>query len=413
MKHRILWIFKLKIHKIRWVHGLQSEVTRSDRGSKDMKMFHRWSMIKHLVLMGVLLAASFFLRYFLMCYSGIDPLNIWIRVAGSEFLFPRYVLVFGIVNLLIPSMLVLFFRVLDMEAAFGEYTIGASSCVALASFYWHVVYMYPGMDESVAFFAALTIVLTILCSYHMSMKRNKGQKFIIIVLFTNLFLLVPARYMFQSLGEYEANRMEWKVLLLTAFCVVMAWVLWNRCKRFTRRVFALPAVLMTTFRWGYMLLMSYGMSPTTECFVGVPFQGRYAGYDVLCVAVLLICVCKRVENGPMLLIRVPGTKVKMAIEMAVLDKFQCLNRIILGTAIEVDKEVFGWKNLVKNTFIASEEEEEVIVVHVKEDGEHLFLIGETEEEMGEAKKWLENFIGRDNLTYTKYFMPKDFMYSEE
>jgi hypothetical protein len=162
-----------------------------------------------------------------------------------------------------------------------------------------------------------------------------------------------------------------------------------------------------------MLLMNFGMSPTTECFVGVPFQGRYAGYDVLCVAVLLICVCKKVENGPMLLIRVPGTKVKMAIEMAVLDKFQCLNRIILGTAIEVDKEVFGWKNLVKNTFIAPEEEEEVIVVHVKEDGEHLFLIGETEEEMGEAKKWLENFIGRDNLTYTKYFMPKDFMYSEE
>lgn len=328
-----------------------------------MKMFNKWSMTKQIVFVVVLLVASFFLRYFLMCYSGIDTVNIWIRVVGSEFLFPRYVLVFGLVNLLIPGMLSLFFRVLDVEATFCERALGATSSIAVASFYWHIIYMYPGMDEGVSFFASLTIAGTIFYSYCVSRKGIKGQKF-------------------------------------------------------TRSMLRFPAVLMPVFRWGYSLLMNYDMVPTMDCFVGRPFYGPYAGYDVLCLIVLLICILKKMEKGPMLLIRVPGKHAQIAMEAAVLDKYlgkwDCdhLNRFILGTAVELEEEVFGWKNLVKNTFIDSDEEEEVIVAHVKEDGDHMFLICETEEELEEAKKWLEAFLDEDDLTYARYFMPKDFMFMD-
>ena len=138
-----------------------SENERTQLKDFYLKMFKEWGMTKHFVLTVVLLVVSFYFKYFSICYAGIDEAMMWVRVLGNELVFPRYVLVFVLVNLVFPGILVLFFRTIEGDESFWELSYGATSCITVAGFSWHFIYMYPEVDESIACFSVITIAIMI------------------------------------------------------------------------------------------------------------------------------------------------------------------------------------------------------------------------------------------------------------
>lgn len=409
-----------------------------------MKLFKNWGTTKHFVFVVGLIIGSFFLKHFLLCYSGIDEAVMWMRLLGNQLLFPRFLWVFGIVNLLVPGLLVLSFRGIKEEMSFLQSSFGAASCLAVAGFTWHFVYMYPGVDESIAFFSALTITIMIFYGYRLAVKRNiieKPQKRIevmSIVAGAVLFLAIAARYVIRAFGKfsvgYTFRRMDFGsgqvcfYIVFTLLYMAGHWYFWGHCKSFSRRVFALPAVLMPSLRWGYALLMNFGVLPTIEHFVGIPFTERYAVYDLMCLGIL-VCMLWKGRDKKMLLVRTPIDGVKMFIEEDVLEKIigervyknesalMQMKRFFYSTAEEWTGDVFAWIDFISFLYendILDREEEEEIVSRVNIDKTYIYLIGETEDTINEVEDWLSKFMNKEDLQFSHYIMPwKKFFGREE
>lgn len=331
-----------------------------------MKMFKEWGMTKHFVLTVVLLVVSFYFKYFSICYAGIDEAMMWVRVLENELVFPRYVLVFVLVNLVFPGILVLFFRTIEGDESFWELSYGATSCITVAGFSWHFIYMYPEVDESIACFSVITIAIMIFYSY---------------------------------IGK--------------------------KCKSFSRRVFAIPAILMPSLRWGYAIFMNLGLLPNIEYFVGLPFMDRYVAYDLMCLAILGVCMLWEEKDRKMLRVRTPAAQVSMVIHedtlAEIIDKKTCGNegvklqmkRFFFATAEEVE-DFCGWIQFIsyvyrKGLVEAIDDNREEIVMRAKNGEEYIYLVGENEEELNDVKVWLEKFMDRE-LEFSHYILPRNLFF---
>lgn len=404
----------------------------------NMKFWKNWGIVKYVVCMAGVLFISFYLRHFLMCYAGIDAEIIWMGVFGVQVSFPRYLIVFGVVNLLLPGLMVLFFRTMEGDESFGQSSYGATSCIALAGFSWHLIYMYPEIDECIAFFSALTITIMILYSYRLAMKEEvilRPKKVIEIVSVLGcvvLFLAVATRYLLGAIGDFEVwytfMRMDcrgiraWSCILLTIIYMTIMWYAWSKCKKLSRKVFAFPAVLMPSLRWGYGLLMNFGMLPYIDEFVGIPFKDRYIVYDLMCVGILLMCVRWRERNKKMLLVKTPVNKVFMLIEekllMKLIEEKTCENesakmrmkRFFWETAREVEGDVDAWLDFLSYMWENAEltgysNPSDAIATRTKVDSESVYLISETDEELDEAKEWLAKFMNENELEFSRHIVP--------
>ena len=397
----------------------------------EMNMFKEWGMTKHFVLIVGLLISSFYFKYFLMCYGGIDESMMWVRLLGNEIVFPRCLIVFVIVNLILPGVLILFFRTLEGEDSFLQCSYGATSCIALAGFSWHFIYMYPEVDESIALFTAFTITVMIIYAYRNAMKRElvtQPQKWVEIIGFVAGFVLffgVATRYMVHSFNRFYVQ-FSFKNTVLSVLFVVGYWYIWNLCESFSRRVFALPAAIMPSLRWGYAFLMNLGVVPHMDYFVGSPFEGRFVIYDLMCLAILSVCMLWNEKERRMLRVRTPIDKVEMVIRAEtlaeIIDKKTCesekaklqMKRFFFATAEEVDGYC-GWIQFIsyvyRNGLVeAVEDNREEIVMRTKSGDDYIYLIGETKEALEEAREWLERFMEKEALNFSNYILPRNLFF---
>lgn len=403
-----------------------------------MKMFKNWGMTKQFVLIVGLIIGSFGLKHFCMCYSGIDEEVMWMRIFGNQIMFPRFLWVFGIVNILLPGVLVLFFKGIEDDVPFLQASFGVTNCLTVAAFTWHFVYMYPEVDESISFFAALTVSIMIFYSYRAAIKMGRLKKpcsiFEVIWAIAGIvvFLYITARHLISTLDEFCVWRtfrrmgcgtvLAWIYITLTILMIAGYWMLWKKCIGFSRRLFTLPAVLMPTFRWGYALLMNLGILPYIEQFVGIPFKDRYVVYDLMCLGVLGAGIWWKRSNVKILLVRTPVLNVSMVIEEDILERIIeekaksvhertiiQMKRFFYGTAEEMEENVYGKIGLVsfliKNAILEADDEEE-IVARVKVNESYVYLVGEVEEEVYQAEEWLAKFVNQEELKVSYYIMPK-------
>lgn len=411
----------------------------------QMKMFQNWGRTKHVMFVIGLLIGTFYLKHLLVRYAGMDIEVMWVRLMGTYVSFPRYLLVFGLVNLLLPGVFVLFFRTVEKEESFWKATLGATSCLSLAGFSWHLVYTIPRIDESIAFFAALVITIMILYGYRLAIKQEiivKPKTWIGSIFFIGsviAFFAIAAWYVIRMCGEFNVGRifremdcgyiLPWLYFAATILGMYVIWYLWKKCSGFSRRVFALPAALMPTFRWGYAILMNFGLLPELEEFVGIPYDDKWMVYDWMCIGIVLMCVFWKERNRKMLLVRIPkkvsNSKVSMIIEDEMLEKIidekfvkneeskEIMKKFFRDMSMEVEGDVLAWIQFASflYEFGCIEGEEDMpdeIVSHVIVNGSDVYLFGDTEESIEAAKIWLEKeFIGKGELQFTEYIVPKN------
>lgn len=288
------------------------------------KMFREWSEGKHFVLWALLIVGCFVMRHWQWAYASIEAESISWEIGELIIIFPRYVWVFLVVNVLLPGFLVLSFRVLEKEKTFGD----VWECSALvwqhsvfyfiaALAYGKFVYAYKGVDEAVAIFAAYVIVATFIYGYRQAVKMDKVKKLPKVVAIIGVSVIVLAllvvnilcvKEAFDGFGmwgtlwrwKYERNTLALILYLgFSIVCCIAVWFFWKKSPTFSRKVFAFPSLLMLVTRWGYAVVMNLGLVPEAGYFVGLPYQGEYVGYDFLCVGIIVVCTNWEAVKGKM------------------------------------------------------------------------------------------------------------------
>lgn len=161
-------------------------------------------------------------------------------------------------------------------------------------------------------------------------------------------------------------------------------------------------------------MMNLGLVPSMEYFAGLPFQGEYIVYDLICLGILSVCMEKRKQ---MLLVKTPVENVWMVIKPELLESMienkayreervkTQVKRFFYSTAQEIEmccKMELGLK--LKGRYSSAAELLLVSAVRDTEGG--VLFVGATKENVCEAEEWFGKFWLKDKeLSFSHCWIP--------